>query len=359
MKNRKYVVRFLVYAVVALVIGYVIYVIVDMARSSQGVFRPARTHLSQNNEKEENYVRPDPGKNVQDKEFKKKTEKVRVKTLAVYTAPYSEIELFKQDKLFRDEYAESTVFVFATENGKDLAENLTSISLFRGESALTPAFRIFELGDDDALIVAVADNNKVKMFRDGMKIRLNFTDSLGGKYTKQQSLKMSDYKYKKGEIHGGDIFRLGENGFCLRVSDGTESDAVVRDDVEFASMHYEFSSSFLILNFGKNGTIDPDMFKFSYPKPEAGLDFDSVRFEVVAQKEHANNEDLLEKGNHVLCLKRVTVIGNLKFEKNLSDNILAMYKEAMNGGTVMFGQVSLPLRHIVESETSRSVRKDY
>lgn len=355
MKVRKYV----VYVVIALLVGYVAYVIIDMARSSQGVFRPSRTHVSQNSQKEENYVRPDPGKNVQDGEFKKKTEKIRIKTLAMYTTPYSDIELFKEDKLFREEYSESTVFVFAAKGGKDLAENLTSMALFKGDTTLSPAFRVFELADDDALIVAVADNNKTKMFRDGLKIRLDFTDSLGGKYTKQQSLKMSDYGYKKGDVHGGDIFRTGKNGFCLRVSNGTETEAVVRDDVETASMHYEFSSSFLLLNFGRNSTLDPDLFRFSYEKPAAGVDFDSVRCEVVAQKEHGNNEDPLEKKDSVLCLKRVDVIASLGFKENLPDDIIAMYKEAVDDGVVVYRGTTLPMRHIVKSESSRSVRKDY
>ena len=346
MKKLKKISNILFYAIIAVVAVYVIYVI-----SSLDITKPIEnnnvTHVVKDETEEDsrNNNKKDP-----DPDFQKYVDNIKLNNIINYTTSYDNIELFKDDDLFREGYTKATVFTFLSENGDYLIDDLSKIEIYNSKTSLTTAYKCFEVDNDNVLIIAIVDNNKLKLLEDTedkLKIKIECMDKDKNYYYAEKDIVKGIIEFEE-EVYAGDLFQYEDTSYGIRINNCDDTTAMLKEDLMSNTMRYEFTNSIELFTFGIDNMIDVSELKLDYSLEDLN-DFDKIYFVVSAYKLYSNEITEYNGEKGLLCNLKIKIFCDIN-DTNISEEDIEKYKEIINKATLCYKGIKMPLKQIIIEE---------
>jgi hypothetical protein len=353
MKKIKNFLNILIYVVIGCIAIYVIKVALSLD-FTKPIENNNVTHIIKEETLED-------GRNNNKKEpsadFQKYVDGIVLKNIVNYTTSYENIELFQNDELFRNAYTKATVFTFISENGENLISHLSKIELYNSTNTLTPVYKCFEVEDNNVLIIAIVDNDKLDLLNneDKLKIKIECVDEDKNYYTSEKEFIKSTLQFNK-EIFAGNIFNYKKDAYGIRINNSENTTAMLKEDLMANTMRYDFSNSFEIFTFGIDSKIDINELKLEYELNESLDDFDDIKIYVSAYKLYSNNIEEYNGEKELLCNLKIKIDCSIN-DTSITEKEIDMYKEIINNATISYNNIKMPLKQIIVEENMEIIQK--
>ena len=354
MKKFKKIGNIIFYLIIGIVAAYAIFVLseIDIAKPLDN----NSTHIIKETTEDEGKRNTE---KVIDEKYKEYVDGLVVSNIKNYTIPYDNIELFSQNNLFSNAYTKATVFCFVVENGNDLINHIHSVDILNEKVSLTPISRFYQLKNGNLFIITIVDNDKIDTINEKdnpLRIKLSVYDDRGNTYEKETNFNKKDYAFNKEKINAGEAFSLGENSFGIRLNTATPADAILRNDLIYNKMYYEFTTYMNVVTFGSDDKIEVDKLQLKYDLPDDLKDFDAIDINIIAIKELSHNEEEYNGENNLLCEKKIKIVCTFNDTK-IDESVVKKYKDVIDNSSLILNEIEMPLKNKTTETTTEVIQK--